>query len=929
MLKFKGSFLLPAILVLCQFNTSYALADVKTADEYYNECRQYPYSQPYAALDLALEAINIYPSDIRFKEEIATRSDTIVTWSSGSQNNNHFDAAIYGYTKLKDITILPNYMKSYILRQLDLAQNSKPSTTKEEYYSLEGNYGYSDPYNALAVLNEANYAFKDSKLINDLNERCNTILSWSIGSQNKGNFDAAIYGYKTILDSINVRDDIRHEAEKYLSYAVQGKKYISSDEYYNLAKSYSYSLPYDALKVLVEANQAYPQDSRFTQLIKERTSVILSWSEGSHRKNNFDAAIYGYNTIINTPTVDNNVINYANSQMARAKNMLQPISLDEYITLASQNVPSNPYYALNICLEALVRYQDSYSLNQQIAKSTEVICNWSYGSHSNNSFDAAIYGYNVVLNSPAPKNIKDFASRQKQRAIDKLKPFTADDYVKLLSQYTSSQPYDILAICNEATLIYSNNASILTSLNNAASTILNWSFGTHSKGNFDSAAYGYITILNSSYVDKAITDMAAKYLGYASSGKLIYVSAQDYYSKIHSLSVEQSKEALSLLNDALSFFPNDKSLNDENQVRAAEVLRQSREEHKKGNFDNAIAGYNAILFSSAPRPIFYEARVCKLIASQKQYVLDNYTYKPEFAAIAEKAWQDYKTFKFTYPENINYNTFGSYLDWEDVQRYTVSDYFKYDSSGIPMVKYGTEFYYNPVTVSQYALTEYGKYLRGEDTLSSFLKCADFLISNMSSDGSFRYSFTYYHYQEFKPGWTSSMSQGHALSVFARAYNVTKDPKYLTAGNKVLKYLLTPVSEGGVLDDLTALNPSWKYYIFFQEYVVSPSSYTLNGYIFTLLGLYDWSQVSPGVNTEQGLLAKQYFDWGITSLKLLLPYYDIGCTTSYDLYYLSKNTTPTPTDYYHSVHIYELQAIYSITKDKFFNDVRDLWISYVK
>ena len=91
-----------------------------------------------------------------------------------------------------------------------------------------------------------------------------------------------------------------------------------------------------------------------------------------------------------------------------------------------------------------------------------------------------------------------------------------------------------------------------------------------------------------------------------------------------------------------------------------------------------------------------------------------------------------------------------------------------------------------------------------------------------------------------------MAQGHALSVLSRAFHVTGDEEYLNAAVKGLhifekvsseekKLSLQPVSEGGVRADL--FGSPW-----FEEYPTQPSTFVLNGFIYSLIGLYDLSQV---------------------------------------------------------------------------------------
>lgn len=360
---------------------------------------------------------------------------------------------------------------------------------------------------------------------------------------------------------------------------------------------------------------------------------------------------------------------------------------------------------------------------------------------------------------------------------------------------------------------------------------------------------------------------------------------------------------------------------------AVEVLKISRESHNLSDFKSAIKGYNIILNDSVPAYIKNEAFVCKLLAKEKKHVSLKYAYDSEYALIADKAKEDFKTKKYTISNNKEYNPFDKYFDYEE-NLYLESDELSFEKN-IPILKYNGKFYYNPITAEQYALSNYCKYLNGEDTKKIFLETADFLINYMDENGAFKYGFSYNHYEDLDPGWTSSMAQGQALSVFARAFYLTGDKKYVEAGNKSLKYLITPIFKGGVLDTLEALDSNLKDKIFFQEYVNTISSYTLNGYMFTLIGLYDWSQADKKNNLKYSKVAKDYFSKGTESLKCVLPYYDIGGFTTYDLYFITNKSKPNSAGYYHSVHIEQLDAIYSITKDVYFKNMRDLWKTYVK
>ena len=162
-------------------------------------------------------------------------------------------------------------------------------------------------------------------------------------------------------------------------------------------------------------------------------------------------------------------------------------------------------------------------------------------------------------------------------------------------------------------------------------------------------------------------------------------------------------------------------------------------------------------------------------------------------------------------------------------------------------------------------------------------------------------------------------------MYARAYHLTKDKKYLEAGNKAFNFLITPVEKGGTLSTLESLDPSLKHYIIFDEYPTVPETHTLNGFIFSMLGVYDWWQVEPNKHKK----AEKYFNESVKTLKVILPYYDAGGFPTYDLAFITHDIKPTYNVGYQVFHVSLLNAIYSITKDPYFDFVKRVWSSYVE
>lgn len=280
----------------------------------------------------------------------------------------------------------------------------------------------------------------------------------------------------------------------------------------------------------------------------------------------------------------------------------------------------------------------------------------------------------------------------------------------------------------------------------------------------------------------------------------------------------------------------------------------------------------------------------------------------------------------------DYDPKGIFSGFTSAAGYHKSKKIEIDDEGLPKVYYEGEAYYNPVTMAQYALSSYGEYKLGIRSSENFLKGTDKLIQMMDDQGAFRYSFPWKNENSgeiYEKGWISAMAQGHALSCFSRAYELTKDKKYIEAGKLCYSFLIMDKLQGGTMTSLGDLDERLKDKIFFEEYVSNPSSYTLNGYLFTLLGIYDWKVLTENYPSIVGKnSAGIVFSDGIESLCYILHLYDVGGFTNYDLGYMNYNVEPRLLPGYHAIHIELLHNLYSITKVPRLKEYEKRWISYI-
>lgn len=274
---------------------------------------------------------------------------------------------------------------------------------------------------------------------------------------------------------------------------------------------------------------------------------------------------------------------------------------------------------------------------------------------------------------------------------------------------------------------------------------------------------------------------------------------------------------------------------------------------------------------------------------------------------------------------ISYNTFGEFLYFGRVPINGEGENARLDENGVPLIKINDKFVYNPVSIAQYGLQHYSYYMidRDRKRIDKVLIAANWLIENQDKcTGEWHYNFTFDVGGMgimLKPGWSSAMGQGQAISLLVRVYRITNDFKYLDTAELGLKPLRVDVKDGGLLR-------LFEGYPHYEEYPTTPPCYALNGFMFTLFGLYDLSYVNP--SSAAALL----YNEGIESLKYSLKYYD-DRENKISYYHLGHITNPPrkvhTSSFYHKVHIIQLNALNSISPDDEFVKYRDLWNSYIQ
>lgn len=257
-----------------------------------------------------------------------------------------------------------------------------------------------------------------------------------------------------------------------------------------------------------------------------------------------------------------------------------------------------------------------------------------------------------------------------------------------------------------------------------------------------------------------------------------------------------------------------------------------------------------------------------------------------------------------------------YLNFESKLYYPES----FDDNGIPLWKTNDEpYFHHPIVICQYALGIfehlYQKNFSDEDLKVKFIKLADWLKNNYKEINCGKIWYIYYDiplYGIRKP-WYSALAQGEAVSVLTRAHLLTGNEEYLRIAEEAITPFFVNVNEGGLLNYFNAVP-------IYEEY---PSEIrtvgVLNGFMFSLFGLYDLILLNKSENAEK------LFAIGIDSLKKLLPYYDTGYWARYFLYDYPKRYVASFT--YISIMYEQLKVLYHLTDEKIFLEYSQKWKTY--
>jgi heparosan-N-sulfate-glucuronate 5-epimerase len=246
---------------------------------------------------------------------------------------------------------------------------------------------------------------------------------------------------------------------------------------------------------------------------------------------------------------------------------------------------------------------------------------------------------------------------------------------------------------------------------------------------------------------------------------------------------------------------------------------------------------------------------------------------------------------------------------------------QHDSSSIPMLNYHGHIglQYNPIAIAQWGLGNYNLYRRTQSPVrrEKLLAASEWLCRHLEQNPQglwvWNHHFDWEYRTTLKSPWQSGLAQGQGISLLLRAHAVTGEVRFLDAANRAFQTFLESTDDGGVCftDERGDL---W-----FEEYIVSPPTHILNGFIWAIWGIHDY-YFATGNPSARSLIARS-----VQTLGKNLERYDLGF---WSLYEESGTRLPmVASPFYHRLHIVQLRVMHRLTGEQMFADYADRWEGY--
>ncbi len=247
----------------------------------------------------------------------------------------------------------------------------------------------------------------------------------------------------------------------------------------------------------------------------------------------------------------------------------------------------------------------------------------------------------------------------------------------------------------------------------------------------------------------------------------------------------------------------------------------------------------------------------------------------------------------------------------------------FEGAGIPMLDYRGRIgrQYNPIAIAQWGLGNFNHFCRTRNPArrAKFLLASDWLCDHLEQNPAgvfvWNHHFDWEYRTPLRAPWYSALAQGQGISLLVRAYRETNHAAYRIAAERAFASFQKSPADGGVA--FTDRNND----LWFEEYIVTPPTHILNGFIWAAWGVHDYFLATQN-NSAQELFAR-----AVKTLRDNLNHYDVGF---WSLYEQSGTRLPmVASPFYHRLHIVQLRVMHRLTREDIFAEYADRWESYMR
>jgi hypothetical protein len=272
-------------------------------------------------------------------------------------------------------------------------------------------------------------------------------------------------------------------------------------------------------------------------------------------------------------------------------------------------------------------------------------------------------------------------------------------------------------------------------------------------------------------------------------------------------------------------------------------------------------------------------------------------------------------FRLDYPVDVNDNAGPSdclhYYLWNQS---LFLDHLDFDENEVPRKHYRAQgLQYNPLFIAWWGLWNLEQHLQTHDKeyLDKFLIQVAWLKTHavQREDGAVVWP-CYFDWQEglckLASPWISAMYQGVVISALVRAYRINGDLELLDLCKRATIVFTQAIEDGGVRTSEAGRT-------LYEEYPLYPLPRVLDGFLFSLLGLYDLA-VQTGSSDIRRL-----FDEGVDGLKGILQFWNYRNKWTW---YGSHGYLCPP--HYHKLNTVLLSILGHLTDDADLRHFAHLW-----